>query len=277
MRRLLKRHIVMEKCCQIANLYIATLRSIYLVEQHCHWMFKKNYGDHLLFQRLYEGAQENADLAAEKCIGVLGNDAVDYDMQCDFIKKIYSKYSNLKDEPLKQALTIEKGFLALSKEAFDFWEKDGKMTLGLDDAVCLIASKREESCYLLQRALEDIKKEAQFQPSGKIGDPLDPSLPTFETKTQISTKPIEKQKPTIPTSSIPNTLKAALDHHTPHLKGSLFLDIKGNGVNVNYNADKIKGNATDIQKMVEKAIGPLGFKVVQTIGFSRPTWHPNYI
>jgi len=151
----------MEKVEKMANLYVATLRAIYLIEQHCHWTTKGTgfYGDHLLFQRLYESATENADAAAEKMIGLFGEKGLNYESQCELIHKICSKYNSLKHKPLEQALSIEKDFLKLSEELFKEFEKMDVMSLGLDDLIMSISNKREESTYLLQQALTDLSTQ----------------------------------------------------------------------------------------------------------------------
>jgi hypothetical protein len=48
---------------------------------------------------------------------------------------------------------VEKDFLKFSQEAYNCFEDEGKLTLGLDDMVMAIASQREESVYLLQQKL----------------------------------------------------------------------------------------------------------------------------
>jgi DNA-binding ferritin-like protein len=150
----------MDKVYQLANLYVATLRSIYLIHQHSHWKTKGTgfYGNHLLFERLYQSAQENADLAAEKFIGLFGENAVNYDLQNQFLHKLLSKYADFTC-PCELALGIEKDFLAFSKQVYDILETEKMMTLGLDDMIMAIASKREESCYLLQQTLEQIDQQ----------------------------------------------------------------------------------------------------------------------
>lgn len=167
----------MEKVWKIANLYIATLRAIYLIEQHAHWTTKGVgfYGDHLLFQRLYESATANADLAAEKFIGTMGEEALDYDTQCDLISKLVAKYADLKDEPVKQALTAEKDFLAFAEKAFKALEQEDAMTLGIDDAFTAISDKREGACYLLQQTLGKMKV-AQAQDAAAVHTYLDNAL-----------------------------------------------------------------------------------------------------
>lgn len=142
----------MEKHKEIAALYVATLRAIYLIHQQNHWLTKGDnfYGDHLLFQRLYEAAQENADSAAEKFIGVLGEEVLDYEFQAKLLNKVILNFKNLSHEPLALSLKAEKEFLKLSKEVYNRLES--VMTLGMDDMIMSIASKSEEAVYLLQQA-----------------------------------------------------------------------------------------------------------------------------
>lgn len=146
----------MDKCSKVAALYVATLKAIYLIEQHCHWTTKGNdfYGDHLMFQRLYESAQEDTDLAAEKFIGVFGLDCMDYATQVDLLNKVLLKYKNIED-PVDCCLKIEMDFLKFSQAAYDCFKQEETMTLGLDDMIMSIASSREESVYLLKQAQGD--------------------------------------------------------------------------------------------------------------------------
>lgn len=132
----------MEKVWSIANLYVATLRAIYLIEQHCHWTTRGTgfYGDHLLFERLYKSAQDNSDLAAEKFLGCFGLEALDYCQQCELMYKIIQKYHDLVEKPLEQALAIEKDFLSFAEKAFKELEGQEAMTLGIDDAFTAISS-----------------------------------------------------------------------------------------------------------------------------------------
>jgi len=146
----------MDKCSKIAALYIATLKAVALIHQHNHWTTRGSnfYGDHLLFMRIYESALENLDLAAEKFMGLLDDQVLDYDLQTELLGKVLSKYSKLEGSPLEMSLAIEKDFLKFSKDAYNCFETEGKMTLGLDDMIMAIASKREESVYLLQQVLK---------------------------------------------------------------------------------------------------------------------------
>jgi len=146
----------MDKSTKIAALYIATLKALALIHQHSHWLTRGDtfYGDHLLFERLYKSTLENLDLAAEKFIGLMGDGCLDYEMQAELLHKVLSKYRNLEGSPAEMSLSVEKGFLKLSKDAYQAFEDEDKMTLGLDDMIMAIASKREEAVYLLQQTLK---------------------------------------------------------------------------------------------------------------------------
>lgn len=146
----------MDKSTKIAALYIATLKALALIHQHSHWLTRGDtfYGDHLLFERLYNSTLENLDLAAEKFIGLMGDACLDYEMQADLLHQVLTKYRNLEGSPVEMSLSIEKGFLKLSKDAYEALEAEDKMTLGLDDMIMAIASKREEAVYLLQQTLK---------------------------------------------------------------------------------------------------------------------------
>lgn len=152
----------MDKCSKVAALYVATLKAMALIHQHSHWTTRGApfFGNHLLFERLYDSTLDDLDLAAEKFIGLFGDEVLDYDLQTDLLHKILLKYKNLEGSPLEMSLGIEKDFLKLSREAYDCFDKEGKLieSLGLDDMVMAIASNRETSVYLIQQVLKGTKE-----------------------------------------------------------------------------------------------------------------------
>lgn len=145
----------MDKCINIAAMYIAILRAISQIHQHSHWTTRgaNFYGNHLLFARLYESALKDTDLAAEKFIGLFGPQCLGYEQQTMLLNKILLKYKSFKSSPAQMSLAVEKEFLKFSKETYNSFDKEGKLTLGLDDMIMAIASQREESVYLLQQVL----------------------------------------------------------------------------------------------------------------------------
>jgi DNA-binding ferritin-like protein len=137
---------------KLLALYVAFLRALYLIHQNSHWQCKgpNFYGNHLMFQRIYESVQEDSDLAAEKSVGLFGNDVVNIPSQSKMIQKLMEKYSS--DNHLANSLKAEMDFLALSKKIYEALDSSGALTLGLDDAIMSIASNRETAVFLLKQA-----------------------------------------------------------------------------------------------------------------------------
>lgn len=146
----------MEKCYKVAALYLATLRAMSIIHQRNHWTTSGDtfYGDHLLFDRIYESANENIDTAAEKFMGLFGAEPLDYDTQTTLLNKVLLKYKKLDGSPVDMSLAIEKDFIKFSKDAYNCFEEEGRLTLGLDDMITAISGMREESVYLLQQVLD---------------------------------------------------------------------------------------------------------------------------
>jgi DNA-binding ferritin-like protein len=138
---------------KVMALYVAYLRALYLVHQNSHWQCKgpNFYAHHLMFERLYQSAQANADLAAEKTVGLFGNDTINLSVQSKMIQKFTSRYTS--DDHIVNSLKAEKDFLSFSKYIYHILKENDTLTLGLDDMIMEIASKREEAVYLLQQSL----------------------------------------------------------------------------------------------------------------------------
>jgi DNA-binding ferritin-like protein len=151
----------MDKSNKVAALYIATLKAVALIHQHSHWTTKgvPFYGNHLLFERLYDSSLDDLDTAAEKFIGLFGDEVIEYDLQAELLNKILLKYSNLEGSPLEMSLSVEKDFLKLSEDAYHVFETEGTLSKGLDDMVMSIASNRETSVYLIQQSLKGTHNE----------------------------------------------------------------------------------------------------------------------
>ena len=145
----------MERVEKLANLFIATLRAIYLVHQFSHWTTKGlgAYGSHLLFERLYKSAAEDSDLMAEHFIGIIGEDAMDFKSQQEYLSKILAKYQDHAMEKLQLGLAIERDFVSFAKQAYTELDKTDVLTLGLDNDIQQVSSNAEGRIYLLQQAI----------------------------------------------------------------------------------------------------------------------------
>lgn len=138
---------VSELCCY----YIAFIRGLALVHQNSHWLTKgpSFYGDHLLYERLYKSASEDADAIAERFIGLFGADVLDLGMQAQLIGKTLEKFAG--GDPIETSLKAEKEFILFAEKFYNALDKEGKLTLGLEDLLPAVASNRETSVYLLQQ------------------------------------------------------------------------------------------------------------------------------
>jgi DNA-binding ferritin-like protein len=156
-----KREYDMDKSIKVAALYIASLKAMALIHQNSHWTTNgvPFYGNHLLFERLYDSSLDDLDLAAEKFMGLFGDEVLDYDLQAELLNKLLLKYSNLEGSPLEMSLSIEKDFLKLSEDTYKCFEEESKLSKGLDDMIMSIASNRETSVYLIQQTLKGTNNE----------------------------------------------------------------------------------------------------------------------
>ena len=151
--------------------YLAMQRTMVVVFQHSHWKCKTNvnttintpfYGQHLLFERIYDAANDLIDTTAEKIIGIFGNDSLDHINQLDIMAGIYKKYN---EEHLTNSINISKDFLKMAEDVYNRIKEMGDMTLGLDDMIMSQCSDVEGYLYLLKQASPEIKSEIESEPN----------------------------------------------------------------------------------------------------------------
>jgi len=80
--------------------YVAFLRALYHIHQNAHWKVQgsESYGNHLLFQRLYEETQQSVDDAAEKTLGLFDKLADHHKVMLEIVDKFPSssfEYPNI--------------------------------------------------------------------------------------------------------------------------------------------------------------------------------------
>ncbi len=146
--------------------YLACLRMAQLYHQHAHWVSKglPYYGDHLLFERLYDNSISEVDNFAERAVGLSGDEAV---CPMSVIKMVYKKMADVldgfdttahPDELIQYGLNVEKYLLISTKKLYEELKNNGKITMGLDDMLMEIYSAHETNVYLLQQRLKKIDK-----------------------------------------------------------------------------------------------------------------------
>ena len=145
--------------------YLAFLKALKEYYQYCHWVSKGDpyYGDHLLFERLYNEVSGQIDSAAEKFIG-LGDESIVFAPEVSrMVTHILSSIKeqdpeNISGFELAQcALKMEKSFVDFSNSFYRKFREDGSMTLGLDDMVMANHNEHEGFIYLLKQRIKSRK------------------------------------------------------------------------------------------------------------------------
>jgi DNA-binding ferritin-like protein len=147
---------------------LACLRAQQWNYQSCHWAARGDsfYGDHLLFQRLYEGLGSEIDDLAELIAGYVGSDALDPLGQMDEATSWLEEWVEI-ENPIERGLRSEEDLQDIIKEAYEEIEKSGHMTYGVDDFLMALHNAHDKNVYLLKQRNRKqaslIKKIASIQ------------------------------------------------------------------------------------------------------------------
>lgn len=136
------------------------LKHLYALHQNHHWtaMGDSYYGDHLLFQRLYEGILKEIDALAEKAIGLGCTGNVDLHLQHHQLLKLVTGQGSASMIPhssdlARKSLMAEMNFLAVMKHLCDSLKESGLMSHGLDNLLAGIEDAHEGHVYLLKQRI----------------------------------------------------------------------------------------------------------------------------
>lgn len=138
---------------------LAFLRAVNLIHQTHHWQTRgpQFYGDHLLFERLYNDTLGMIDKLAERAVGsgspVLVNPVIQSTHQLLIVKSLYNA-APIEASPDQCAFISLKGvlrFLVLQRIVYETLEKKGALSHGTDNLLQDIADKHEEFVYLLKQ------------------------------------------------------------------------------------------------------------------------------
>jgi DNA-binding ferritin-like protein len=142
---------------------VAFLRGESMVHQAHHWQSRgpNAYGDHLLFERLYNGVIEDLDKLAERMVGsshpVLAYPVFHAKHTSAVVQTFYdgAPPSPTPDENVMLSLRAVLYTLVLIKFSYSSLEQQGLLSHGIDNLLQGIADKHEEHVYLLrQRAMQ---------------------------------------------------------------------------------------------------------------------------
>jgi DNA-binding ferritin-like protein len=141
------------------SMLIVQLKVATLIHQAHHWISRGDsfYGDHLLFQRLYDGSQAHIDSLAEKTVGLGSERNVDLLLSTKQIARLIGDdYGMILSMPrsselASKSLSVEKRVLSAIEYARESLKVQGLLTTGLDNLLADIADSREEYLYLLKQ------------------------------------------------------------------------------------------------------------------------------
>jgi DNA-binding ferritin-like protein len=135
---------------------LSILRAAHWSHWTTHWQVKgvPQYGDHLLFERLYTGMTEEIDGLAEKCVAYFGPESVDALDSIDHSAKVIDLYYGMAGaNPVARALVIEQQIQNALALVYTRLKESDEMSLGLDDFIMATASAHETNIYLLRQRL----------------------------------------------------------------------------------------------------------------------------
>jgi hypothetical protein len=138
---------------------LALLRAQYWMYQESHWQTKgpAYYGNHLLFQRLYESVTEQIDTLAEKMVGTYGPEAVSSAAMAPLFEQWVGRWLPV-DCLHQRGLVSESDMQMVTKQVYERLKAIGELSLGMDDFLMATASDHETNQYLLRQVLRS--KEA---------------------------------------------------------------------------------------------------------------------
>lgn len=147
-----------EKAESGLQLVLASLRALRWSYHTKHWMVSGGhfYGDHLLFERLYDGKpdlDDQADALAEKMVALLGPASVSTRQIWPLAGLALEYGAAAGDCPYRQSLAMEEQIQKHLSEAYGTLKSEGRLSLGMDDLLMSIANEREQAIYLIKQRL----------------------------------------------------------------------------------------------------------------------------
>jgi DNA-binding ferritin-like protein len=140
---------------------LACMRAVADLHQTHHWQTRGSsyYGDHLLFERIYNESQSFVDQLAEKAIGLGNADLVDLCKQSELrhkkILEMCGETSNVSpQEMVERSLKAEKKLIEMTKNSISSLESCNQLTHGLSNLLEGIADAHEGFVYLLKQREE---------------------------------------------------------------------------------------------------------------------------
>ena len=132
---------------------LADLQALYAAHQSAHWRASGEpfYGDHLMFQRMYESIAGEIDQVAEKLLGITGDDTLVAPAKTLTAASLALKTLSAAGDPASALFVAEKTFLKQLCGLIEALEALKQLTPGVDNLLAAIADKHESHVYMLSR------------------------------------------------------------------------------------------------------------------------------
>jgi DNA-binding ferritin-like protein len=129
---------------------LVDLLASYRLLQTLHWQARGEsyYGDHLLYQRIYEAIPKEIDAVAERLVGLYGEDPVDADHLESAVARRLRAWKMSGAAQVQRALSVERAILATVQRALE--TLDGTDP-GTENLLAGIADTHLGHLYLLQQ------------------------------------------------------------------------------------------------------------------------------
>ena len=141
---------------------LACLRQQYMLYQNAHWQSNGEafYSNHQLFQRIYQGEEEDetggvqadVDALAERMVGLFGTPCVDMQTLMPKMVMFCQRWCKIPCHH-RRALASEADFQRAVQLALKTLEAEGRLTVGLENLLQDMADRHEVNMYLIQQTL----------------------------------------------------------------------------------------------------------------------------
>ena len=155
----------LNQCCSVFGdtewaplaAYLAITEGLQMIHHSHHLQTKGEsfYGDHLLFQRLYEAVLTEIDLIGEKLIGVSGDASLTNYFKRVKVIEMFLKAVTPHNQPyVVVSHDAELMYVRMGGELMDQLEQAGLLTRGLEQMLGNVLDKHEEHIYLLDQRVK---------------------------------------------------------------------------------------------------------------------------
>lgn len=159
--------LTLEQCCSVFGdsewaplaAFLAVTEGLQVVHHSHHWQTKGEnfYGDHLLYQRLYEAILPEIDLIGEKLIGVSQDVSLTNYFKRVKAMEMFLKAVTHSDQPyVVVSHDAELTYVRMGGELMDQLEQAGLLTRGLEQMLGNVLDKHEEHIYLLEQRVRAV-------------------------------------------------------------------------------------------------------------------------